>query len=126
MMPLLTFRWGLQGNVHVTQIPIAALYHQLSCWGTSAVQGPFFTRHDAALLKKGCAIYYREGGEALRAKAPLPTDAGRPMANTFRHSRTGITCLKKKIIMKRPNDTTRNSLKRLFFPSVDPLMCCKN
>lgn len=28
--------------------------------------------------------------------------------------------------MQRPNYTTRNSLKILFFSSVDPLMCCEN
>lgn len=92
----LTFHRWLQGDVHVTQIPIAALYHQLRSWWASAAQGPFLIRHNAALLKNQCPVQYREGGEALLAETPLPTAAGRSITQTFRVSHADVTCSRKK------------------------------
>lgn len=48
----LTFHLWLQGDVHVTQIPIAAFHHQLSSWWAFTPQGPSFITHNAALLEE--------------------------------------------------------------------------
>lgn len=82
-----------QGNVHVAQLSLAALHQQLGRRAAVAVQGALLAGRHAALLEVPRAVGHRQGGEATRAGAALPADAGRPVANTLGHRCAGIICL---------------------------------
>lgn len=83
-----------QGNVHVAQVSLAALHQQLGRRAAVAEQGALLAGRHAALLEERRAVGHREGGEAPRACAALPADAGRPVANALGHRRrAGITWL---------------------------------
>lgn len=83
-----------QGNVHVAQVSLAALHQQLGRRAAVAEQGALLAGRHAALQEERRAVGHREGGEAPRACAALPADAGRPVANALGHRRrAGITWL---------------------------------
>lgn len=88
----LTFHRQLQGDVHVAQIPKAALYYQLGSPRAFASRGPVLITHNAALPKGRRPVLYGEGGEALLAETPVPTAAGPPVTRAFSVSPADITC----------------------------------
>lgn len=91
----LTFHQWLQGDIHVTQIPRTALYHQFRSWWAFAAQGPFLITHNTPLPKDRCPIQHWKRGEALLAKTPVPSATRRSITQAFRVFHTAFTYKKK-------------------------------